>query len=68
MGGGVGGRRLHRLLPALHHRPSGAADRQAAGMGGGRGRGGSGLRRPDGAVLHGLPPGPAGLLLLYLRV
>lgn len=66
--GGVRGpvccRRFLHLLPALCCSPSGAAERQAKRMAGGRGHRGSGLRQPYGSVVHGLPTGPAGLLLL----
>lgn len=64
MRGHVCGRRLLRLLPALRYSPSGAAERPAEKLADRRGRGGSGLRRPHGFVLHGLPAGPAGVLLL----
>lgn len=57
-------RRLLHLLPALCYSPSGAAERQAKRMADRRGHRGSGLRWPDGFVLHGLPTGPTGLLLL----
>lgn len=66
VGGDVRGGGLLHLLPALRHRQGGAPERAAAEMGGGGEGGGSGLRRPDGSVVHGLSAGPAGLLLLPL--
>lgn len=57
------------LLPALHHRPHDPADHACAGgerAGAGPRR--RGLRRPHGAVLHGLPDRPAHLLLLQHQV
>lgn len=60
---------LLHLLPALHHRQDGAADSACAG--GQRThpeQGHVGLRRPHGPLIHGLPAGPAGLLLLQHQV
>lgn len=62
-----GGGFLH-LLPPLHHRQSSAPERAAADGAGRRGHRGAGLRWPHSSVLHGLPAGPAGLLLLQLRL
>lgn len=66
MRGDVGGGHLLRLLPTVRNRPSGVASHASEKMAGGRGRGGSGLRRAHGAVLHGLSAGPTGVLLLPL--
>lgn len=64
MGGHVRRCCLLHLLPALCHSQSGAAERQAVGQSACRGHSGAGLRQPHGFVLHRLPAGPTGLLLL----
>lgn len=66
MRGNVCGGSFLLLLPPLRHRQSSAVECAAAEPAAGRGLGGSGVRRAHGYVLHGLPAGPAGLLLLQL--
>lgn len=68
MCGNVCGGSFLDLLPPLRHRQSSAVGRAAAEPAAGRGLGGSGVRWPHGSVLHGLPAGPVGLLLLQLRL